>query len=447
MVDADPRPRVSVVIATHNWSAAVRCAVESVLLQTFTDFEVLVVGDACTDDTEAAVAAFDDPRVSFYNLNSRCGSQWAPNNFALSKARGDYVAYLGHDDVWWPDHLASSLAVMSSRSADVTAALTLFSGPPESGVYGVTGLFPEGRFQPAYFFVPSSMMHRRDLIDRVGLWRPVEEAGLPTDVDFVRRCHAAGARIMETGELTVFKFNSAWRRNAYLDKLTAEQETVLAHARKGDDFRNRELVKALRAVIEDRFVRIEDHSHTRPSAVEEQINARMFKGSVTGPEAVPVSALEEAQTFPITEGYEGFEWYGLEHNGAGRAFRWSGPSRKSSVQLPLIADAAVFVEVLIVQAVAPAALDRLRISVNGEPISCQRRTSPDGWVLTGLYWPRQFEDARSMLVTFEAGRTVRPIDLRLNEDRRWLGVAVAEIKVSPLALSKRASGGSAIASA
>ena len=52
-----PTPLVSVVIATFNWSAALRLAIRSVLQQTLGDFEVLVVGDACTDDSEAVVAA------------------------------------------------------------------------------------------------------------------------------------------------------------------------------------------------------------------------------------------------------------------------------------------------------------------------------------------------------------------------------------------------------
>ena len=78
-------PTVSVVIATYQWSSALRCALRSVLRQSFQDFEVLVVGDGCTDDSAAVVQAFGDPRLRWENLPANTGSQSAPNNrgFAL----------------------------------------------------------------------------------------------------------------------------------------------------------------------------------------------------------------------------------------------------------------------------------------------------------------------------------------------------------------------------
>jgi glycosyltransferase involved in cell wall biosynthesis len=63
-------PAISVVIATYNRSRALAHAIESVLGQTFTDWELIVVGDACTDDTAEIVARYveADPRVRFVNL-------------------------------------------------------------------------------------------------------------------------------------------------------------------------------------------------------------------------------------------------------------------------------------------------------------------------------------------------------------------------------------------
>src|SRR5437764_794116 len=100
-------PSVSVIIATYNWSAALKCAIRSVLDQTLQDFELLIVGDACTDDTEQVVRSFDDARIKWFNLTKNHGSQYAPNNFGLKQAKAYYIAYLGHDDLWWPTHLTS----------------------------------------------------------------------------------------------------------------------------------------------------------------------------------------------------------------------------------------------------------------------------------------------------------------------------------------------------
>ena len=93
---SSPAPLVSVITATYNWSSVLRYAIQSVLRQTCQDFEMIVVGDGCTDDSAEVVASFDDPRLRWHNLPHNTGHQSAPNNAGLELARGRYVAYLGH---------------------------------------------------------------------------------------------------------------------------------------------------------------------------------------------------------------------------------------------------------------------------------------------------------------------------------------------------------------
>jgi glycosyltransferase involved in cell wall biosynthesis len=95
-------PTVSVIIATYNRSQTLRHAVQSVCNSSFSDWELIVVGDACTDDTAQCVSSFDDPRIRFVNLPSRCGHQAGPHNHGLALARGRYVAFLNHDDFYFP---------------------------------------------------------------------------------------------------------------------------------------------------------------------------------------------------------------------------------------------------------------------------------------------------------------------------------------------------------
>src|SRR5215210_8057805 len=101
-------PRVTVVIATYNWSTVLPYSIGSVLDQTFTDFELLVVGDGCTDDSERVVAEIRDPRVRWIDI-APTGHQSGPNNEGLRQARGELIAYLGHDDLWMPHHLEQHL--------------------------------------------------------------------------------------------------------------------------------------------------------------------------------------------------------------------------------------------------------------------------------------------------------------------------------------------------
>jgi len=149
-------PRVSVVIATYNWSSVLPYSIGSVLRQTYDDFEVLVVGDGCTDDSEAIVSAIDDPRVRWVNLPSNSGHQSTPNNEALRLASGEVIAYLGHDDLWLPHHLAAGLRALDTSVADACYSLVMCVGPEGRFVWPSVPQPSRGLYSP-----PSGMMHRR----------------------------------------------------------------------------------------------------------------------------------------------------------------------------------------------------------------------------------------------------------------------------------------------
>src|SRR5687767_378171 len=114
---AGPAPIVSVVVATFNSRLTLACALESVRRQSYEDFEVWVVGDACTDGSDIVVAALGDPRFHWTNLPQNSGSQAGPNNEGTRRARGRFVAYLGHDDLWFPWHLETLVETASGEGA------------------------------------------------------------------------------------------------------------------------------------------------------------------------------------------------------------------------------------------------------------------------------------------------------------------------------------------
>ncbi len=111
------------IIATYNRSDVLALAIESVLQQSLRDWEMWVIGDACTDDTEDVVKSFDDPRMSFENLPVNVGEQSGPNNAGAQRARGRYVAYLNHDDLWTPDHLEAAAGELDVSGADLVFSL------------------------------------------------------------------------------------------------------------------------------------------------------------------------------------------------------------------------------------------------------------------------------------------------------------------------------------
>jgi glycosyltransferase involved in cell wall biosynthesis len=100
-------PVVSVIIPTHNRAALLREAVASVKAQTYRDFEILVVDDASTDDTQEALAAWREVRVLRHPCRRGVA---AARNLGIAAARGQWLAFLDSDDLWLPEKLARQMA-------------------------------------------------------------------------------------------------------------------------------------------------------------------------------------------------------------------------------------------------------------------------------------------------------------------------------------------------
>lgn len=221
-------PQVTVVIPTYNWSTAVRCAIQSVLAQDFEDFELLVVGDGCTDDTAAVVARATavDARVQWIDLPRNAGTQVIPNNVGLSCARGELIAYLGHDDLWLPHHLSTlvdairieaSTVVVHARSAFVVPGEAIRAEPPDGHV-----------FRPGDWIAPTVTMHRRRPITAIGGWRRPEECGtMDPESDLWARAVEAYGPARQLDRLTAVKLPASRRRNVYRDRPSDEQHRWL----------------------------------------------------------------------------------------------------------------------------------------------------------------------------------------------------------------------------
>jgi glycosyltransferase involved in cell wall biosynthesis len=110
-------PRVTVVIPTWNRAALVGEAIDSVLRQTYRDFEIVVCDDGSTDDTPARVAAFGPPvRYLRHAHTGRCAP---PRNRGIEAAKGELVAFLDDDDLWEPQKLARQIELIDGEGLDL----------------------------------------------------------------------------------------------------------------------------------------------------------------------------------------------------------------------------------------------------------------------------------------------------------------------------------------
>jgi glycosyltransferase involved in cell wall biosynthesis len=111
----DTSPLITVITPTHNRRDQVLRAVESVLAQTFTRFEHIVVDDGSTDGTAAALAAVHDPRLIYVGAKWRGAN--AARNAGIERARAPVVTFLDSDDVYLPSRLERTLARFEGNSA------------------------------------------------------------------------------------------------------------------------------------------------------------------------------------------------------------------------------------------------------------------------------------------------------------------------------------------
>ncbi len=103
-------PAISIVMPTYNRGKDfLPEAVKSVLAQSFTDFELIVVDDASTDNTAQVITAFDDPRIVYLQSDHNHGEYWA-TNFGVNRAQGKYLTWVHSDDLLPPDSLERRFA-------------------------------------------------------------------------------------------------------------------------------------------------------------------------------------------------------------------------------------------------------------------------------------------------------------------------------------------------
>ena len=194
-------PLITVIIPTFNSSRTLSLTLETVLRQTFKDYEVWIVGDCCSDDSEQAVTSFGDDRFHWLNLPENSGTPSKPRNEGLKNAKGQYIAYLGHDDLWFPWHLERLVMHIQQTDCDFVYSLGAVIGPE-----GVVSFFslPESLETQHGGLSPSNWMHKHSLIEAIGPWSL--KTKVADDQEFLKRLWAHKVKIGFHREISSLKF-------------------------------------------------------------------------------------------------------------------------------------------------------------------------------------------------------------------------------------------------
>lgn len=199
-----PMPQISVIIPTYNRERFVTKAIDSVLNQTFTDFEIIVIDDGSTDGTGRMLTAYGKKIRYTYQENSGVSSA---RNVGIEQARGKWIAFLDSDDEWKEDYLSTQMAQAKKfpyAVAHITNAVSVSSNGERYNFFGEIGLL--GKFGDREYlvferplrmvvkyivsFLQSSII-RKDILLQAGLFDT--DLSIAEDLDLIARVALRGA--------------------------------------------------------------------------------------------------------------------------------------------------------------------------------------------------------------------------------------------------------------
>ena len=194
------KPRVSVIIPCYNTAEFVAETLDSVLAQTYRDFEVIVVNDGSPDtiELERILRPYEDKIVYLCKEN---GGLASARNYGIGAAQGEFIALIDSDDLWMPEYLEFQVAQLDANpAADIVYPNMVFFGVGESGTrLAITSgaPMPEATFTAVateQCVVVVSVLARKAALERAGLFD--ERLRRCEDFDLWLRCLKTGSRII-----------------------------------------------------------------------------------------------------------------------------------------------------------------------------------------------------------------------------------------------------------
>lgn len=194
-----PSPVFSIVLCTFNRAYLIRRAIESVLKQTFTDWQLIIVDDGSTDHTDEVVQAYleKDTRI-LYTYAENQGPGLARNRGILLSA-GQYVTFIDSDDEYHPNHLQSRFDILTSQpDIDLLhGGLDIVGDPYVADKNDTTK-----KIHLSECFAGGTFFIKRELLRTLGGF---QDCTYGDDTDFAERAVASGARIVKT-DLPTYRY-------------------------------------------------------------------------------------------------------------------------------------------------------------------------------------------------------------------------------------------------
>lgn len=216
----DYKPKVSVVMPTFNRSDLLHQSLPSILSQDFKDFELIIVDDGSTDDTEKYVRSLKDPRIIFIQEANR--GEYAATNLGLRAAAGQYLTWIHSDDVWPEGTLSKRVKTLDEHpEADFThgdiqnldgegvlgPVLEAFDGSAIDAYHDY--MIPRERAHHPFLVHHTTIMMRRRLLEKTGHW----DATMPYagDFEWLLRALRVATMVKTPGILYLYRIHNQSR--------------------------------------------------------------------------------------------------------------------------------------------------------------------------------------------------------------------------------------------
>ncbi len=164
-------PTVSIILPTYNRVGSVQAAIHSVLEQTYTDYELIVVDDGSMDETASHVREISDPRL-IYVLHPQNKGAAAARNTGMRMARGDYIAFLDSDDTWHPQKLEVQVEFLKNSPDQVGGCVTsyrlVFEDHSVIREIAMEPSFYEQSLKGCNLSPGSTLLFKKECLDKVG---------------------------------------------------------------------------------------------------------------------------------------------------------------------------------------------------------------------------------------------------------------------------------------
>jgi glycosyltransferase involved in cell wall biosynthesis len=169
-------PLVSVILPTYNRADFLGRSVRSVLNQTFSDFELIIVDDASTDHSKEVIDAFNDQRLIYLEHEQNRGGS-AARNTGIKAAGGKFIAFQDSDDEWLPEKLEKQIRILADSPPEVGAVYTgfwRFQGGDKEYIPGPAHRVKEGQIHrellKANFITTQAAVVKKECFQKAGMF-------------------------------------------------------------------------------------------------------------------------------------------------------------------------------------------------------------------------------------------------------------------------------------